>query len=214
MAIHKSTNRFDELVWPHMATVLRTAQCLSRDDAAAEDLAQDTMIKAFKSLDALRDDSCAKAWLLTILRHAHIDQARLAAVPMQSLDAMKFDPEAPELMAWTGRTSGGVTWDKGYELLKTFSDQQMIVALKELPKEIRWALLLMDVEGLDQREAANVLEIPVGTVKSRVHRGRAMLHAALRPTAQTVPQREHWGVAVFPDGAQTERFPRAIVGTP
>ena len=196
MEILKSTNRFDEIVWPHMATVLRTAQCLSRDDAAAEDLAQDTMIKAFKSLDALRDDACVKAWLLTILRRAHIDQARSAEVPMQSLDGMKFDPEAPEVEDLRGWKTDKVSLDKRDQLLENFSDHQTIVALKELPKEIRWTLLLMDVEGLDQREAAQVLEIPVGTVKSRMHRGRAMLHLALRPAVR----------AAAPDtqGAQVE----------
>ena len=175
--------RFDQLVWPHMATVLRTAQCLARDDAAAEDLAQDTMIKAFKSLDTLRDDACVKAWLMTILRRAHIDQARSAELPTQSLDGMNFDPAGPDDAS---RSDGEVAWNKPDELMQTFSDQQMIVALKELPREIRWTLLLVDVEGLDHREAADVLEIPVGTVKSRIHRGRAMLHISLRPAARVI----------------------------
>ena len=181
MAIQNTPTRFDRLVWPHMATVLRTAQCLARSDAAAEDLAQDTMIKAFKSLDALRDDACVKAWLLTILRRAHIDLARSPELATQSLDGMNFDPAAPDATDGAAGTAGNGAWDKPDELLETFSDQQMIVALKELPREIRWTLLLVDVEGLDHCEAAYVLEVPVGTVKSRLHRGRAMLHAALRP---------------------------------
>ena len=193
MAVQNNTTRFDELVWPHLATILRTAQCLSRDDAAAEDLTQDTLIKAFKSLDSLRDDACVKAWLMTILRRTHIDQASSARFREQSLEGMNLNPAAPVEAL---RTNGEAAWDEPDELLETFSDRRIIVALKELPKEIRWALLLMDVEGLDQRKTAEVLEIPVGTVKSRIYRGRAMLHAALRPAAKNDKPRTRVGMTV------------------
>ena len=193
MALQKNATRFGELVWPHLATILRTAQCLSRDDAAAEDLTQDTMIKAFKSLDSLRDDGCVKAWLMTILRRTHIDQASSARFRAQSLEGMNLDPAAPDEAI---RTKGDAAWDEPDELLETFSDRQMIMALKGLPKEIRWALLLMDVEGLDQRETAEVLEIPVGTVKSRIYRGRAMLHTALQPAAKRDNQATRVGMTV------------------
>ena len=193
MATANTTKRFDELIWPHMATVLRTAEILSHNAAEAEDLAQDTMVKAFKSLDALRDDACAKAWLMTILRRAHVDRARSSRSFEQSLEGMNLDPAAPPEAL---RIAGEAAWDEPDEMLEEFSDRQMILALKELPKEIRWTLLLVDVEGLDQREAAEVLEIPVGTIKSRIHRGRAMLHVALRPPARVASQHAHLSAAV------------------
>ena len=181
MGIQNNTARFDKLIWPHMATILRTAQVLSRNAAEAEDLTQDTMVKAFKSLDSLRADSCVRAWLLTILRRAHIDAARSTHVSTRSLEAMNLDPAA---QIESGRTDGEATWDQPDDVLETFSDHQILLALKELPKEIRWTLLLVDVEGLDQRDASEVLGIPVGTVKSRLGRGRAMLHAVLQPGAR------------------------------
>ena len=67
--------------------------------------------------------------------------------------------------------------------LEGFSDQEVIDALQALPAEIRWTLLLLDVEGLSIQEAAGVLEIPTGTIKSRAHRGRAMLREKLLPMA-------------------------------
>ena len=74
--------------------------------------------------------------------------------------------------------------DNPQAVLQGFGDAQIIEALKQLPEEIRWSLLLVDVEQLDQTEAARVLDVPVGTIKSRLHRGRAMLRAALSPLAR------------------------------
>ena len=193
MALQNNTKRFDELIWPHMATVLRTAEVLSHNAAAAEDLTQDTMVKAFKSLDGLRNDACAKAWLMTILRRLHVDRARSSRNVEQSLEGMNLDPAAPIV---EGRMDGEAAWDEPAEILETFSNRQIIAALKELPKEIRWTLLLVDVEGLDQHDAAEILEIPVGTIKSRIHRGRDMLRAALMPVAQLAAQHTQISVAV------------------
>ena len=65
------------------------------------------------------------------------------------------------------------------QILERFSDQQMIDALKQLPEEFRWAVLLVDVEGMDHADAADLVGVPIGTIKSRAHRGRAMLRTLL-----------------------------------
>src|SRR5258706_12514362 len=70
------------------------------------------------------------------------------------------------------------------EVLNAFSDQQVIEALKALPEEIRLTLLLVDVEGVEHKDAAEILSVPVGTIKSRAHRGRSMLSTALLPLAK------------------------------
>ena len=70
--------RFYDVAWPHMAAVLRTAQCLTHSLADAEDLAQETMIKAFKAINTIRTDGTAKAWLMSILRRTRIDHLRVA----------------------------------------------------------------------------------------------------------------------------------------
>ena len=175
-----ATQRFYAEVWPHAAAVLRTAQYLTHDDADAQDLAQEVMLKAFHHLDQLREGSDAKAWLITILRRTRIDRIRASAAHSRdvSLQDLPAEPAADEVA-----TTDDV-WSDPEALLQEFSDRQVIDALKKLPEEIRWTLLLVDVEGIDQAEAAAILEVPVGTIKSRAHRGRAMLRDLLAPLAR------------------------------
>lgn len=170
-------DRFEKEIWPHAAAVLRTARILTRNDAEADDLAQETMLKAFRHLDQLVDPSGAKKWLMTILRTTRIDRARAAGKAMVSLSELPVDPPA-EPAAFEE------AWGDPHRLLQQFSDQQMIDALKLVPEDIRFTLLLVDVEGLDQADAAGVLGVPVGTIKSRTHRGRSMLRELLTPLAK------------------------------
>lgn len=178
----EATERFYELVWPLAATVLRTAQILTGSTAEADDLAQETMLKAFRAIESFRAGTDVKAWLMAILRNARTDRIRagVGSAANVSLDALPFEPAehvgVPE--------SGAAEWERPQELLNAFGDRDIIEALQRLPEEIRWTLLLLDVEGLDQQEAAKALDIPVGTVKSRAHRGRAMLREALLPVAR------------------------------
>ena len=175
--------RFYELIWPHASVVLRTARILTGRDADAEDLAQETMLKAFKALDSFRDGTDARAWLLAILRNARIDRLRTAAAAAAkrdvSLDALPYEPAEDD--------RGGaddVAWEQPQEILEALGDHDIIAALQRLPEDIRWTLLLCDVEGVEQSDAAQVLDVPTGTIKSRLHRGRAMLRVALEPLAR------------------------------
>jgi RNA polymerase sigma-70 factor (ECF subfamily) len=180
VAAEDRTNRFYAELWPHRAAVLRTARFLTHNDADAEDLAQEAMLKAFDAIDSLTRNSNPKAWLLTILRHAYVDRLRKGREEV-SLQELDVDPAAPE---------GYVdTWGDPARTLAEFSDQQIIDALRTLPREICWTLLLVDVEGLDDREAAEAMKIPAGTVKSRLHRGRKMLREALAPLLRKIPSR-------------------------
>ena len=176
--MQNATQRFYAEVWPHAATVLRTAQYLVRDGVEAEDLAQEVMLKAFRHLDQLAEGTDAKAWLMTILRHTRIDRIRSAAAHVRdiSLEDLGAEPAAA--------APADEVWNEPEAVLQEFSDRQVIDALKKLPEEIRWTLLLVDVEGMEQAEAAAILEVPVGTVKSRAHRGRGMLRALLTPLAK------------------------------
>src|SRR5258708_7179072 len=173
-----STERFYLVVWPHMATVLRTAAYLTSHAADAEDLAQETMLKAFRALDRLRPGTNTKAWLLTILRNAHIDsfRARNRKEVETSIEQMEYEPADP--IPWETTQEPDI-WKNPEAVLNKLSDRDIIVALRELPKEIRWTLLLSDVEGMGESDAAAVLDVPVGTIKSRLHRGRQMLRESL-----------------------------------
>jgi RNA polymerase sigma-70 factor (ECF subfamily) len=179
----EATAKFHEFIWPHRDAVLRVARILSVDEAEADDLAQETMLKAYKGIDTFVANSDGKAWLMTILRRSRIDRIRASACSsvQVSLDAMELEPAektVPDV------SDVAEIWAHPETVLNGFSDQQIIEALKRLPEEIRLTLLLVDVEGLDQRDAASILEVPVGTIKSRAYRGRAMLRETLLPIAR------------------------------
>src|SRR5687767_14857109 len=99
----EATKRFYDLIWPHMATVLRVARILTGNVSEAEDLAQDTMLKAFKGIDGFDPDTNVKAWLMTILRWARVDRVRAAAAATGtvSLQSVDLDPAGPEQSNFT-----------------------------------------------------------------------------------------------------------------
>jgi RNA polymerase sigma-70 factor (ECF subfamily) len=174
-----ATRRFYDALWPHAALVLRVATILTGNATEADDLAQETLLKAFRSIDRFAIGTDAKAWLLAILRNTRIDRLRAnaASAANVSLDLLAGDPAAEPVVAED-------EWNEPQEILQSFEDAEVISALQSLPEEIRWTLLLVDVEGLDHAEAAGILDVPLGTIKSRSHRGRAMLRAALLPLAR------------------------------
>jgi RNA polymerase sigma-70 factor, ECF subfamily len=174
---------FMNLVGPHLASVLRTARFLVRDEAEAEDLAQETLVRALRCFHQFRPGTNVKSWLMAILRNLRIDRLRAAGVRGQSvsLDDLNHEPAQPQRQEVADALA---TAGDPQSVLGQFSDQQIIEALQELPDEIRWTLLLVDVEGMDIKEAAESLDVPPGTIKSRCHRGRAMLRTRLAPLAR------------------------------
>lgn len=178
-----SARRFRDLAWPHLPAVLRVAQLLVGQADDAEDLAQETMLKALRAMHMLRDGADVKAWLLAILRNARVDRLRRAGRSAGTVSLDRLDRELAQPGDTDPATPAG-PWEKPEEILNAFSDRQVIQALQQLPEDIRLTLLLVDVEQLDHHEAAAILEVPVGTIKSRAHRGRAMLREKLLPVAR------------------------------
>ncbi len=179
-------DRFRRLAWPQLAVLLRTAGYMTRDPNAAEDLVQETMIRAMNNMTTFREGTDIKAWLMTILRRTHIDLYRAnrkheSTVSLQAANLLQIDlkPDQPD-GAFDDK------WDQPDDLMQRFEDQTLILALKTLPEDMRWALLLVDVERLELAQAAEVLGVPTGTIKSRVHRGRAMLRDRLHSHAESI----------------------------
>jgi RNA polymerase sigma-70 factor (ECF subfamily) len=177
----RATQLFYDLFWPHRSAILRAARIQTANADEADDLAQETLLKAFNAIDSFRPGSNARAWLLTILRNTRIDRLRAAgpgkSFPLHNLaDEPQGPPPTPDF--------DPAIWNDPDDLLSSFSDAEMIDALQNIPEELRWTLLLVDVEQLDHALAAGIMQIPVGTVKSRVHRGRAALRQALLPMAR------------------------------
>ncbi len=174
MKEEQGARRFQEVVWPHRAALLRAALILTGNAADAEDLAQETLMKAYTGIHRFAEGTNVRAWLTRIMRNTRIDRLRSAGAALRhvSLEDAAVDP--PDR-----GDSGEEEWTEPQQVLNAFSDQQMIDALQRLPEEIRWTLLLVDVQGIDHRQAADALDVPVGTIKSRAHRGRAMLRETL-----------------------------------
>jgi RNA polymerase sigma-70 factor (ECF subfamily) len=182
----EAATRFYTHLWPHRAEVLRSAQFLTGNAADAEDLAQETLMRAFRNVHQLDASGNPKGWLLTILRRIQIDRSRLRADTLLS--------DALPLEAIGEPTAGVPVTDRDPRdadaLLEALSDKALIDGLKELPDDLRWTLLLVDVEQMSYDEAATVMEVPPGTVKSRIHRGRGLLKerllAQLPPDSRTM----------------------------
>lgn len=135
----RDNQRFYTLIWPHAAAVLRTARFLSREANEADDLAQETMLKAFRAMDRLTDETNIKAWLITILRNTRIDRLRSpAARKIGSLDDLTQDPPAPAAASQADPLDPrGPAGLKPRELMEQLSDPQIIEAMKDLPEDIR-----------------------------------------------------------------------------
>ena len=173
-----ATQKFHRLAWPHMGVVLRTAKFLCRDTAEAEDLAQETMIKAFRFMDRFQEGSDVKGWLMAILRNTRIDRLRSRGKRLEDVSLEQLEVDFASKPEENAGQDGPLLEPE--QILNNFSDEVMIEGLQALPEEIRWTLLLVDVEGLDHAQAAEVMDVPVGTVKSRAHRGRGMLRTYLQ----------------------------------
>ncbi len=161
--------------------VLRAAQIQTGNSAEAEDLAQETLLKAFRSIESFKAGTNIKAWLMTILRNTRIDRLRTVAGSAKhvSLEELSAEPAGPSSIEAIDDTA----WTNPEVMLAEFADAEVIEALGCISEDLRWTLLLVDVEGMDHQQAAAILEVPVGTVKSRVHRGHAALRQVLLPLA-------------------------------
>ncbi len=158
---------FERCVLPEIEVLLRVAYALTRNHAEAEDLVQDTLVRAYRGIDGF-DGRHPRAWLLTILRNTHINRAR------RRRPELVRDPDAAfeRLAAAAGGERADVVVDAQF-------DAEIVEALRSLGEGFRRTVELVDIHGLTYREAAEVLDVPVGTVMSRLHRARARIRDRL-----------------------------------
>ena len=162
---------FERDVLPHMDLMYRVALRLTGEAAAAEDLVQDTVLKAFRAWDSFRQGTNARGWLLTILRNTFInDYRRRRRAPAQ------VDLEVAEQHA---RLDDHPGHDPEGEFFRALVDDRILAAIDGLPEEFREVVVLSDVEGLGYAQIAETLGIPVGTVKSRVFNALRKLRESL-----------------------------------
>ncbi len=169
---------FADLAMEHMGSLYTAALRMTRNPADAEDLVQETYLKAYRAFGSFQEGTNLKAWLYKILTNTFINSYR----------SKKRRPEQTELDEgedlYLYRRLGGLEAvaagrSAEEELLDHITDSEVKVALESLPESFRMAVLLADVEGFSYKEIAEILEIPIGTVMSRLHRGRKALQKAL-----------------------------------
>jgi RNA polymerase sigma-70 factor (ECF subfamily) len=166
-----ATRSFDDEALPHLDALYRVALRLTGDPARAEDLVQDTMLKAYRSWRQYRPGTNAKGWLLTILRNTFINDYRRRKLEPVAMDLEAAEPHAIFRDAAEADPEGA--------FFAQIVDRKVIEAIDALPTEFREVLVLSDVEGLSYAEIAETLQVPVGTVKSRLFRARRQLQVAL-----------------------------------
>ena len=167
-------------------SLYRTALRLTRVPADAEDLVQETYLKAFRAAASFEPGTNLRAWLFTILHNTARNRARDRARDMVAVDSDAVD-QATDFAPATGQPETPETL-----LLRDTLAPELQAAIDGLPEAFRQAVWLRDVEEFSYAEIAEMLQIPIGTVMSRISRGRRALHDALsRPAAETpVPSRQ------------------------
>ena len=149
---------------------------MTRNAADAEDLLQDTFLRGYRSFHTFEEGSNLRAWLFRILTNAYINNYRAKQRRVQEIDLA----ETPDLYLYQGiQRLDPATRSAEDTLFETFTDDEVKSALEALPDSFRMPVLLADVEGFSYKEIADILDIPIGTVMSRLHRGRKAMHKRL-----------------------------------
>ena len=161
---------FEQYVIPEIEVLLRVARSMTHNVADAEDLVQDTLIRAYRAIDRF-DGRYPRAWLLTILRNTHINRNRR---------------KRPELLRDTDGTGNRIEQVAGNEQtdasVEYAFDAEIERALAELEEPFRRVIELVDIGGLSYAEAGKTLGVPVGTIMSRLHRARSRIRDHLERT--------------------------------
>lgn len=169
---------FEETVLVHLDALYRSALRLTHNRAEAEDLVQETCLRAFRSFHRFAPGTNARAWVFTILRNLFLNRLRRAGH-----EVLEKDGDAPEPLA-SATTPDPVGPNPEEAFLQTVVHGDVDRALRALPLPYREAVILVDLEGLSYRECAEVLGCPLGTVMSRLFRARQLLRRALVRLAQ------------------------------
>jgi RNA polymerase sigma-70 factor, ECF subfamily len=170
----------DREVLPHLDALHRYCLYLSKDRTEAEDLTQETLVKSIKSISSFKEGTNCKAWLFRIATNTFLNKVRRKPIQLEYRDAYPADPGV-------GRTASSfVRANRTPEesFVTQLSRSKVRDAIEALPSEFRPVVVLADLEGFAYREIAEILSCPIGTVMSRLHRGRRLLRTKLADWAR------------------------------
>jgi RNA polymerase sigma-70 factor, ECF subfamily len=174
---------FTDVAMEHMPGLYSAALRMTRNRADAEDLVQETYLKAYRSFGSFTEGTNLRAWLYRILTNTYINNYRAAQRRPETSDVEDIeDLYLYKRLAGSGGSDPGRSAED--EALDRFTDDDVKAALESLPETFRMAVLLADVEGFSYKEISEITDVPIGTVMSRIHRGRRALQKALHDVAE------------------------------
>jgi RNA polymerase sigma-70 factor, ECF subfamily len=165
---------FEKQAVPHMGILYNYALRMTGNADDAEDLLQDTFMKAYRFWDKFEQGTNMRAWLFRIMKNTYINLYR-----KEVKEPDKVDYEDIQNYYNTIRADSTDPNDLQQKLFGQLLDDEISKALESLPEDFRTVVILCDIEGLTYEEIAEFVQCPVGTVRSRLHRGRKLLHTAL-----------------------------------
>ena len=172
---------FAEAAMPLMDQLFAAARRMTRNAADAEDLVQETYLKAYRGYDRFEEGSNLKAWMYRILTNSYINRYR--AKQRRPDESDLSDVEDMYLYRRLSGENSEIGASAEDAFLNSVTDDAVKAAIEAIPENFRIAVLLADVEGFAYKEIAEILEIPIGTVMSRIHRGRKALEKQLHEYA-------------------------------
>ncbi len=170
----KKQQDFNEEIIPHLDALYNFGLRLTSDPNDAEDLVQDTIVKAYRFFNSYEKGTNAKAWLFRILKNSYINNYR-----KQSKKPQEVDYDEVATFYETVRAERTESSDLEDKMFRELIDDDLSKALDSIPEDFRTVVLLCDVEDFTYEEIANMLDVPIGTIRSRLHRGRNLLKTQL-----------------------------------
>lgn len=167
---------FENVTMPFLDALYNTAYRMTRNAEDAEDLVQETYLKAYKYYDKFQEGTNLKAWLFKIMKNTFINAYRKKQQVPPETDFGDIEESFESLVSEEVKRDIKSPED---ELLSGVLDEDIQHALEDLPPDFRMVVLLADLEGFTYKEIAGILDVPVGTVMSRLYRGRRLLEAAM-----------------------------------
>lgn len=177
--------QFEKLILPHESSLYAPAMALTHSSSDAEDLVQETLVRAYDRFDTFRADGSPRAWLHTIMRNLFFNAYRKKSREPKQVSLEFFDPATSDLAgSGTGIASrvapNQPTSDSPErQVISEMEGTAVLEAVRALPQEYRQVVAMADIQGMPYQDIADALEIPIGTVRSRLSRGRERVRRAV-----------------------------------